>query len=58
MKHGVEGRIWQESFWDHFLRADERVERVVEYVLNNPVRKGLAANRREYPFAGSLVFEL
>ena len=55
-QHGVDGRIWQESFWDHFLRADEDVERTVVYALNNPVRKGLAATWREYPFAGSLVY--
>ncbi len=57
-QRGVQGRFWQESFWDHFLRSDEEVERVVDYVLNNPVRKGLVTTWREYEFAGSLVFDL
>ena len=55
---GVRGRIWQTSFWDHFLRREEQVEDVVQYVLNNPVRAGLASAWRDYPFCGSLVFEL
>ena len=55
---GVEGRIWQTSFWDHFLRSDEAVESVVAYVLNNPVRAGLVAKRDDYPFSGSLVFDV
>ena len=57
-KHGYAGTFWQRSFWDHFLRADEQVEHVAEYVLNNPVRKGLVGHWWEYPFAGSLVFDL
>ena len=55
---GVDGRIWQTSFWDHFLRKDEDVERVVNYVLDNPVRKGLVTERKDHQFAGSLVFDL
>jgi putative transposase len=57
-KRGVTGRIWQVSFWDRFLRADEQVEQAVAYVLNNPVRAGLVSEWRQYPYAGSLVFEL
>src|SRR5438067_1987619 len=30
---GVQGTYWQRRFWDHFLRADEDIQRVVEYVL-------------------------
>jgi len=57
-KLGVQGKLWQAGFYDHFLRSDEQVERVVEYVLDNPVRAGLVAERGEYPFSGSLVFDL
>lgn len=55
---GVRGRIWQASFWDPFLRREEQVENVVQYVLNNPVRAGLSSAWQDYPFCGSLVFEL
>ena len=37
---------------------DESVHRVVEYILNNPVRQGMVVNWQEYPFGGSLVYNL
>ncbi len=55
---GVKGAFWQTSFWDHFLRGDERLEHAVEYVLNNPVRSGLVERWCDYRFSGSIVFEL
>jgi len=57
-KLGMEGKLWHSGFYDHFLRAEERIERVVEYVLDNPVRAGIVEARRHYPFSGSLVFDL
>ena len=55
---GIKGKFWQTSFHDHFLRKEEDVRDTVMYVLNNPVRKGLVQEWREYPYAGSLVYEL
>ncbi len=55
---GVEGSFWQKSFWDHFLRIEEGLQEIVDYVLYNPVRRGLVEEWRDYPFCGSLVFEL
>ncbi len=57
-KLGVDGAFWQKSFWDHFLRADEDVRAAVQYALDNPVRAGLVTVWRDYPFSGSLIFEL
>jgi putative transposase len=56
-QHGVHGRIWQQSFWDHFLRNEEQLENVVRYVLNNPVRAGMSLTWQDYPYCGSLVFD-
>ena len=52
---GVQGAFWQPSFWDHFVRRDEDLRRVIEYVLDNPVRAGLVTSAQEYPFSGSLA---
>jgi REP element-mobilizing transposase RayT len=57
-EQGVRGRIWQTGFYDHFLRADEQVEVVVSYVLNNPVRRKLVSDWREYPYLGSTRLDL
>jgi len=48
----------QKSFYDHMIRKDEDLKTVAEYILGNPVRSGITKRIGEYPFAGSLVFNL
>ena len=36
------GPVWQEESFDHVLRSSEGLDAKVDYVLENPVRKGLA----------------
>ena len=50
-KMGYEGACWQRSFYDHALRRDEDIQTVAEYIVNNPVRKGLVKNWKEYPYS-------
>jgi len=50
--------LWQKSFYDHILRQEEDIEDIMLYIANNPVRKGLAKNWKDYPFIGSTVFDL
>ena len=57
-QHGYEGSIWQRSFYDHFLRRDEDCRVVADYITHNPVRNGIVEQWSEYPFSGSLVYEL
>ncbi len=57
-QHGYSGVIWQQRFYDHFLRQDEDIRQAATYILNNPVRKGIVGDRRDYPYCGSLVYEL
>lgn len=45
--------VWQEGYHDWVVRPDQEVTRVIEYVLNNPVRAGLVSKWDEYPFSGS-----
>jgi REP element-mobilizing transposase RayT len=56
---GVKGSSWQRDFDDRVLRLDERgsegLMKMIAYVLENPVRKGLAKTWREYPFCGCFV---
>jgi putative transposase len=47
------GPLWQEGYYEHVLRADEDVKRVIRYVLANPVRGELVASPEEYPYLGS-----
>ena len=52
-RHGITGTFWQTSFWDHCLGGDERLEPVVEDVLNNPARSGLVEGWCDYRGSGS-----
>ena len=51
-------RLWQEGFYDHVLREDEDAIRVARYIFENPVRAGLVASPRDYPYLGSDVWTL
>lgn len=50
--------FWQKRYYGHFLRQDEDARKAAMYVLANPARSGLVKDWREYPFSGSLVFQL
>lgn len=41
-------KLWQRSFYDHILRKDEDLAAVADYILNNPMRKGLVVEREQY----------
>jgi REP element-mobilizing transposase RayT len=50
---------WQKQAHDHVLKEFERKEgafqTIAQYVLENPVRGGLASDWREYPYVGCCV---
>jgi REP element-mobilizing transposase RayT len=48
---GYIGKLWQRSFFDHALRREEDLRRVAEYIVWNPVRKGLVEDWAEYPYS-------
>jgi putative transposase len=50
-------RLWQQSFYDHVLRAEEDLASVAAYILANPIRAGLAAQSDEYPLSGGEYLE-
>ena len=35
------GDFWQHESWDHVVRDDSEKQRIVDYILNNPVKAGL-----------------
>ena len=48
---------WQKDFYDHILRKEEDIKKHVMYILNNPVRKGIIENWKNYPYKGSTKFD-
>jgi REP element-mobilizing transposase RayT len=53
---GRKGRLWQPESFDHVLRSSESLDAKVEYLLNNPVRRGLVRNWRDYPWIWKKTF--
>lgn len=46
---GSSGLVWQAGYYDHHLRSDEDLRAQALYIIENPLRKGLAANVEQYP---------
>jgi len=44
------GQVWQHESFDHVPRQEEAIEAKVEYVIQNPVRRGLVSNASDYPW--------
>jgi len=42
------GPVWQEESFDHILRSQESLEEKLEYIRQNPVRRGLATEPEDY----------
>ena len=51
-------RLWQRYGFEHVLRDEEVTIAVAKYILANPVRAGLAETVEQYPYVGSLMYEL
>jgi REP element-mobilizing transposase RayT len=47
---GVDGQIWQRSFHDHMMRADEDLHAAAWYVANNPAAAGTTDAEGKYPY--------
>ena len=50
--------LWQRYGYERVLRSDESNAVVARYILENPVRAGLAARVDDYPFTGSFRYSL
>jgi len=43
--------VWQVNFYEHIVLKEESLRKIADYVLNNPVRKGIVETWNEYPFS-------
>ena len=47
---GRQGPFWQAENYDHVVRDEGELVRIVEYVINNPVKAGLIADGLSWPW--------
>lgn len=48
---GKKGQFWQHESFDHVVRNQAEWERVVNYVVNNPVKAGLVENWQDWKWS-------
>ena len=48
------GKLWQPRYYDHMVRKEEDLLAIAEYILNNPVRKGLVEDAGVWPWSGHM----
>ncbi len=51
-------QLWQRYGFERILREDEPTFTVARYILENPIRGHLATRIDDYPYVGSLVYDL
>jgi REP element-mobilizing transposase RayT len=49
---GRSGIFWHPESYDHVVRDPGELERIVEYIVNNPVKAGLVEKWRDWPYSG------
>jgi REP-associated tyrosine transposase len=47
---GDSGAVWQEESFDHVLRSDESFRDKLEYIRENPARRGVVPKAEDYPW--------
>ena len=50
---GRRGAFWQDESYDHVIRNSEELERIIQYVLYNPVKAGFVKNWRDWKWSYS-----
>lgn len=48
---GRTGSFWQREFYDHYARDGRELERIIAYVLHNPVKAGLVETPESWPWS-------
>ncbi|MCE1245995.1 MAG: hypothetical protein LWY06_05075, partial [Firmicutes bacterium] len=47
---GKTGQFWQEQYYEHRIRKEENLLKIVGYCRENPMRRGLAMEPESCPF--------
>ena len=57
-KNLIGGPVWQTGYFERVLRESDDTRALVAYILDNPVRKGLVKDARDYPLSGSGLYAM
>jgi hypothetical protein len=54
--HFAVADIWQDGYYERVVRSYEQIDKLIRYVLENPVKAKLAERAEDYPFSGALYW--
>jgi putative DNA methylase len=44
------GKLWQDEYWDRFMRNGEHYRSSINYIVENPVKAGLVEHASDWPW--------
>ncbi len=47
--------LWMRGFWDRYIRDEQHLLAVVEYIHQNPVKAGLCAKAEDWPWSSASI---
>jgi len=47
------GKLWQDDYWDRYIRDEAHYRKVVHYIETNPVKAGLVKAPERWPFSSA-----
>ena len=47
------GKLWQDDYWDRYIRDEAHLRKVVHYIEANPVKAGLVKTPEQWPFSSA-----
>ena len=50
---GRAGQLWQEDYWDRYIRDEEHFRKARRYIESNPVKAGLARMAAKWPWSSA-----
>lgn len=50
---GRRGQVWQDDYWDRYIRDEAHYRKVVHYIEVNPVKAGLVRAPEQWPFGSA-----
>lgn len=45
------GKFWHHEYYDHYVRDEKEMERIILYILNNPVKAGMVKEWKDWKFS-------
>ncbi len=52
---GREGSFWNRESYDHYARNEDEFYRIVQYIIDNPIKAGLVKDWKKWPYTWTEV---